>query len=820
MGQVEVNMNNPSESDAPPPPPDDPKPEVPVRLTAMELWARALEESPRESSPTAPPTWIADQEDSAQLTAPGFWGAVGWLIVFTLLQGLGGCLLASEQRKDGDVPASSSVVLAAHLVSFLLITALVWRRLGAQPRRMLALRKASAFHLFLVILLVPPLVVLAGEISKRATQVLDATPLKKRPQPGPEPPEVFLPARTSAYITYIDDIFARLARQPWLVAFLVICLLPGLGEEMFFRAFLGRGLVARHQIVLGTVLTAFLFALAHIDPVQASYCLVLGIVLQMVFLTTKSLWPAVLLHMLFNFVGLVQTKLAQEGTVNLNGPDGNLDIPLGLVLAAALAVVALGTVLYQTRTRWFLPDGNEWSPGYNTAEMPPASLGALPRQGGAGLRARLLGAGAYAVFGAGLAYAMAGWLDPNSAWACTQRAEAYQMAEEYDQAIAECDQAIQANPGFAPAYAIRAEAYRMKGDNDRALADCNRALELDPAHALPYTTRGNVYLAREAYDRAIDDLDKAIALDPSNAHAYACRGAANRLKGEHARAQVDCDRAIQLDPKLAHAYANRALIYQAKKDHQRALADWNKAIELDPQLGWACTNRGIIYEQRGEHEQAMADWNQAIRLDPEDAVALAHRGEAYRAKGDPDRALADLDRAIRLDPSNALAYTARAEIYRLRLAPDQALADCNRAIHLLPQSAWAHSIRGAVYQDTGQYAKAIADWEYAIHRDPEQAWTYRVLAWLRATCPKANYRDGQQAVEHASCACNLTDWKDGYCLAALAAAYAECGNFGEARKVQKKALAAAEDDQKEFFRMLADLYKANKPFHEQAPPKP
>ena len=40
--------------------------------------------------------------------------------------------------------------------------------------------------------------------------------------------------------------------------------LPAVGEELFFRGLLGRGLIARHGLVLGTCLAAALFG-AYID---------------------------------------------------------------------------------------------------------------------------------------------------------------------------------------------------------------------------------------------------------------------------------------------------------------------------------------------------------------------------------------------------------------------------------------------------------------------------------------------------------------------------------------------------------------------------
>lgn len=77
------------------------------------------------------------------------------------------------------------------------------------------------------------------------------------------------------------------------------CLLPAVGEEVMFRGFLGRGLLARYGLAGGTLLSA-MFSLMHADPVQALAVLVLGITLQGVYIATRSLFAPMLLHGLNN----------------------------------------------------------------------------------------------------------------------------------------------------------------------------------------------------------------------------------------------------------------------------------------------------------------------------------------------------------------------------------------------------------------------------------------------------------------------------------------------------------------------------------------
>lgn len=84
------------------------------------------------------------------------------------------------------------------------------------------------------------------------------------------------------------------------------------------------------------------------------------------------------------------------------------------------------------------------------------------------------------------------------------------------------------------------------GDYDQAIADLDQALTLDPEYAEGYCTRAECRLEKGELDAALSDVDRAIALKPDYADAYATRGKLLQKKGDMASAKVDLQKAAEL----------------------------------------------------------------------------------------------------------------------------------------------------------------------------------------------------------------------------------------------------------------------------------
>jgi Zn-dependent protease len=97
--------------------------------------------------------------------------------------------------------------------------------------------------------------------------------------------------------------------------------------------------------------------------------------------------------------------------------------------------------------------------------------------------------------------------------------------------------------------------------------------------------------------------------------------------------------------------------------------------------------------------------------------------------------------------------------------------------------------RAIVESELGKWHAARSDYQQLIEMNGNSASAHNGLAWLLATCPADDLRDGREAVAHATLACNLSRWINPSAIGTLAAACAEAGDFAQAVRWQTRANA-------------------------------
>jgi tetratricopeptide (TPR) repeat protein len=229
-------------------------------------------------------------------------------------------------------------------------------------------------------------------------------------------------------------------------------------------------------------------------------------------------------------------------------------------------------------------------------------------------------------------------------------------------------------------------------------------------------------------------------------------------------------------------------------------------------------NLGVALAGRGRLAAAMAQYAEALRLDPRYADARNSLGVALASQGKLAAAVEQYNEALRLHPG----YTAARNNLGIALTRqgqfELAAIQLTEALRLNPGYVPARNNLGVALTGQGKFADAAACFAKAIRLNPDYGEAHNNFALIRATCPEAKYRDGREAVESASRACDLTEWRNPRYMTTLAAAHAESGDFAAAAAWQQKAIERVTDERTrdEYHSRLA-LYRAMKPYRGASP---
>ena len=217
-------------------------------------------------------------------------------------------------------------------------------------------------------------------------------------------------------------------------------------------------------------------------------------------------------------------------------------------------------------------------------------------------------------------------------------------------------------------------------------------------------------------------------------------------------------------------------------------------------------------------DAARAHLQEAVRLKPGFVHARLKLGLAQARLGDVDGALASFLAALKLEPDNADAYYNLASAYAAKHDLARAADGYAQAVRCRPQDADTHGRLAAVLAAQGQFAQALPEYRQALRLRPDWPEALRDLAWILATSPKAELRDGSEALRLARRACDLAGPPNPRYLSALDAAYAETGDFAQAirtaQQIQELTRGTAQEGIAAQAARRLELYREGKPFRD------
>lgn len=312
----------------------------------------------------------------------------------------------------------------------------------------------------------------------------------------------------------------------------------------------------------------------------------------------------------------------------------------------------------------------------------------------------------------------------------------------------------------------------------------------------------------------------------SFASVWIVRSVPQRLclaRGLRAEAKVDmaeseATKAVQSDPTDSKARQFHALVLNDLDRNEEALKEAERAVELSPTDSATHLQLAMCAKQT-EIERAISESRRAIELGPENSAAYKFLMGCL-LQSHLNKEAIDLGRdwltvsPFAADVHYALAL-AEAETSQLIEAASQ----FGYVMMLRPEFLDAHAKLRQVLLSLADRPNGLTQLREVSSAAPDSPRMLDELAWLFATHPDSNVRDGPEAVRLSERACMLTERRIPALLDTLAAADAEIGNFSTAistaEEARKLAQTSGDVDAVALSERLLSSLRQNLPYREE-----
>ena len=408
---------------------------------------------------------------------------------------------------------------------------------------------------------------------------------------------------------------------------------------------------------------------------------------------------------------------------------------------------------------------------------------------------------------------------------------------------------------------------RLKTDKEEALADLNQAIKHNPANVKAHELRAWTLLSDKKIEEAIEDFEYWFKAEPENFSARLIVAERLRATGDLFDEDVQkavvgiLDEASEIDPKSGIPEGIKAQIYLQKDETDKAIEAATKSIELDKRRPIAYRIRAAALAEKGDLDAALKDANRLMKLDLMDGYQL--RSQLYLQLNEYAKAIEDMQAMSAADPKNEALLQQLAILYGADLRPEESIKIYNRILRnsqvpdegdepdavrrvMMAKRADLLRSRGDARLSTGEHEKALSDYEESLGlidellamfpdsekgKPPRDSGLLNNFAWLLATSPEEELRDGERAIELGTEAAEITKFEQAHILSTVAAGYAENGDFESAIEWIEKGLKAnkvagkkdgaveeAIERQEKSLRAELKSYQEEKPWRERTDP--
>ena len=296
--------------------------------------------------------------------------------------------------------------------------------------------------------------------------------------------------------------------------------------------------------------------------------------------------------------------------------------------------------------------------------------------------------------------------------------------------------ALKADPSFAPAMQALSKLYLHKGDLKTSNEYSISAVQADEdfrewskkiGKITELIQSGNRSVQKGLYEEAIKEYDKIIKIHPyfPDAEFYkgltrfrqkdiesAAKHFSNALKiySEHKKARKGLD-------NVTKQFLNAGNKSYKRGDLGKATSYYEKALEFDPSFFLAYFQLGILQKKQGQSKKALASLNKVLEINSTHDKTWFTLGTIYESDANREKAIEHYNKAIEINPGYTKAYGNLGKLYTESDQIKEAENILKTSVQIDPNYADGFMRLGLLYIKTENFDDAISNLKTSTELD-------------------------------------------------------------------------------------------------------
>ncbi|CEH18652.1 Molecular co-chaperone STI1 [Ceraceosorus bombacis] len=208
----------------------------------------------------------------------------------------------------------------------------------------------------------------------------------------------------------------------------------------------------------------------------------------------------------------------------------------------------------------------------------------------------------------------------------------------YDEAIATCQEAIEASREYKTDYKLIAKAYTRIGNSYLKKEDLQNAIKFFEKSLTEHRT-ADTLAKLQSTEKLLKEKEKQAYIDPSKAEEERARGNELFKKGDFAGSVAAYTESIKRNPSDSRGYTNRASSYLRLMAFPEALKDGDSALSLEPNSVKAHLRKASAQLGMKQYNKALEEVSKASEFDQGEGGARKHEREINELESKISRAI-------------------------------------------------------------------------------------------------------------------------------------------------------------------------------------